>query len=83
MGGGGVGWSKRKFNRFEFQHVMWCVLDPSRVYFPFTKPGKTEEAASEFRKGTRKSTFWIPVKEPPQDMESNGHREPAPTSAAP
>jgi len=81
--GGGWGGAKESLIGLNFNMARWCVLDPSRVYFPFTKPGKTEEAASEFRKGTRKSTFWIPVKEPPPDMESNGHREPAPTSAAP
>ncbi len=61
---GGAGWSRESSIGLNFNITQWCVLDPTRLYFPFTKPGKTEEAATEFRKGTKKSTFWIPVKEP-------------------
>jgi len=34
---------------------------------------KTKEVASEFPKGAKKSTFWIPVKEPPLYITANQH----------
>jgi hypothetical protein len=55
---GAVGRSRESSKGLNFNITWWCVLDPTRLYFPLTKSGKTEEAAFDFRKGTRKSTFW-------------------------
>ncbi len=70
----GWGRSRESSIGLNFNSTRWYVLDPTRLFFPFTKSGKAKEAASEFPKGARKSTFWIPVKETPLYITANQHR---------